>query len=87
MTPLSVAQWMLSELERNGVLHQDTAAPDIDSIFGPDFIYLKENGNPAIRKDVLNAFAKLTGNQVVWERGERLWRKREPFDNEGRLQP
>jgi hypothetical protein len=32
------------------------------------------------------AFEKLTGDTVVWERGTRLWRKRQDYDRPGRQQ-
>jgi hypothetical protein len=85
-TPSEAAQWMLDEVTSLGVLYQDDAAAQIEAKFGSEFVPLNESGNPSIRTDVLNAFRKLSGNDVVWERGERLWRKRESFDEPGRLQ-
>lgn len=84
--PDDVAAWMASELERDGVLYQENAVGDIEQRFGAEFVYENENGNPAIRRDVLAAFAKVTADDVVWERGERLWRKRTPLDEPGRQQ-
>jgi hypothetical protein len=86
MTPaLEVAQFMLDELNKSTCLYQDTIVYDIDKKFGPGFTSLNAPGNPSINKDVLAAFNKLTPD-VVWVRGERLWRQREPFDQPGRLQ-
>ncbi|WP_420919872.1 DUF6953 family protein [Pectobacterium brasiliense] len=39
-----------------------------------------------IDKKVLNKFKKLTGDYVIWERGEKAWRKRTSYDKPGRQQ-
>jgi hypothetical protein len=85
-TPADVAQWMVQEIEREGMLYQDEAAANIASKFGDEFTYDNDNGNTAIRRDVLAVFRKLTDDFVVWERGERLWRKREQQDEKGKRQ-
>ena len=85
-TPDDVAQWMLDELKRVKYLYQETVVYDISSKFGEDFTYYSDNGNPAIGKKVLAAFKKLTGDSVIWERGERMWRFREKYDEPGRQQ-
>jgi len=86
ITPEQVAEWMLQELERVDYLYQNMVVYDIASKFGDEFTTINDNGNMAIRKDVLARFRKLTGDSVIWERGERLWRKRQPHDEPGRLQ-
>jgi hypothetical protein len=85
-TPEEVAGWMLSELERTTSLDQESAVWNIKKRFGDKFVYENENGNLAIGRDVLAAFRKLSGDNVVWERGERAWRKRGGFDRAGRQQ-
>jgi hypothetical protein len=50
------------------------------------FTHINENGNMAIRRDVLVAFQRLSGDSVIWERGERMWRKRQSYDEPGRQQ-
>jgi predicted phage-related endonuclease len=77
---------MLAELGRDGTLYQEVAASEIEKRFGQDFTPTNENGNLSIRRDVLAAFRKLTDETVVWERDERMWRKREGFDSPGRQQ-
>jgi uncharacterized protein DUF6953 len=86
MDPEQIAAWMVQELERVNSLEQETAVYQIASKFGEEFTYINENGNMAIRRDVLAAFRKLSGDAVVWERGERMWRKREPHDEPTRQQ-
>lgn len=81
-----VAEWVLDELNRKRELYQEDAVYEIESKFGKQFTYDNENGNLAIDRAVLKEFRDLTGDDVVWERGERLWRKREKHDEPGRQQ-
>jgi hypothetical protein len=81
-----VARWMLEQIKKDGTLYQDQAAYEIASKFGEQFTYMNENGNLAIDRTVLKHFRRLTDETVVWERGYRLWRKREQGDTPGRRQ-
>jgi hypothetical protein len=81
-----VAHWMLAQVEAEGSLYQEEAAADIEEMFGDVFVYENDNGNPAISRAVLKAFRQLSDDDVVWERGERMWRKRESSDEPGRQQ-
>ncbi|CAJ0892955.1 hypothetical protein AMST5_04263 [freshwater sediment metagenome] len=81
-----VAKWMLSKFEEKGILYQEECAWDIQEKFGRDFLYDNANGNPAISKKVLDIFTKLSGEGVVWSRGERCWRRRIASDKPGRMQ-
>jgi hypothetical protein len=85
-TPEEIAEWMVTELERNQYLNQDTVVYEITQRFGEEFTYINQHGNLAIDRRVLAAFRKLTEDTVVWERGERLWRKRHEADEVGRRQ-
>jgi hypothetical protein len=75
-----VAKWMLEELKRQHKLHQDTLVYEIAQKFGSQFTYDNENGNLAIRRDVLAAFRELTKDSVVWIQEDRYWRMRAPGD-------
>jgi Family of unknown function (DUF6953) len=86
-SPEGVAAWMLGELRRQGVLHQDEAVGEIEQRFGQAFTYCNANGNPGISRTVLAIFRKLSGDDVVWTRSERCWRPREAWDLPGREQP
>jgi len=79
-----VATFMLQRLIEERMLSQDVAVSEIALRFGEAFVYENQNGNPAIRADVLREFRKLTTDTVVWERGEKLWRFREDYDPPGR---
>ncbi len=74
---------MLSELQRVKYLYQEAVVYDITSKFGVNLTYYNDSGNPAIGKKVLAAFRKITGDSVIWERGERMWRFRENTMNPG----
>ena len=71
------------QLQKTKYLYQEDVVYQIEKKFGRAFVYDNENGNPAIEKKVLAAFRKLSGEQVVWERGERCWRYREKYDQQG----
>jgi hypothetical protein len=86
MSSEQIAKWMLEELERVEFLYQETVVFDIASKFGDEFTVINDNGNMAIRRDILSAFRALTGDSVIWERGERMWRKRQAHDEVGRQQ-
>jgi hypothetical protein len=79
MTAEDVAQWMVKQLG-HGYLYQHVVAFQIKSEFGDEFVYWNENHNLAISRPVLQAFRKLTGDTVVWERGQRCWRERRSYD-------
>jgi hypothetical protein len=85
-TPATVAEWMAAELEREEFLYQETAVYEIAARFGEEFTYENERGAPAISRKVLREFGKLTGDSVIWERREKMWRKRAADDMPGRQQ-
>jgi hypothetical protein len=72
-TANEVAEWMFSELQSSGILHQSHAVAYITSNFGESFIYVNENGNQSISKDVKKAFKKLHGGRAAWERDGFFW--------------
>jgi len=74
-TAREVAEWMFSHFEASRYLYQESIVYKIKKGFGSDFVYANENGNLAISKDVLKEFRKLSEGKVVWERGDRAWRK------------
>jgi hypothetical protein len=85
-TPEDVARWMLEEFNRhNGELYQEDAAAGIEARFGRSFTYENADGGVSISRAVLRHFRKLTEGTVVWERGDKLWRRKESGDGEGRL--
>jgi hypothetical protein len=85
-TPQEIADWMLQEVLREGTVYQESIASDVANKFGEEFVPMNENGNPSVRRDILNAFRKISEDSVVWMRSERAWRKREEGDDAGRRQ-
>tara|TARA_R110001592_G_scaffold25555_3_gene96942 strand:+ start:3354 stop:3620 length:267 start_codon:yes stop_codon:yes gene_type:complete len=79
MSTKEVAEFMKAELDRRTRLYQEMVVYDIIKQFGKEFTYTNQNGNPAIDKKVLAEFKKITPD-VVWERGDRCWRKKMPHE-------
>lgn len=86
-TARDVAEWMVIQLKEKRFLYQEFIVYEIPKLFGKEFTYDNASGNPAISKSVLTHFNKLTGDEVVWERREKMWRRREQYDQPGRMQP
>lgn len=83
----TVAQWMVEQVnERPSGLEQEWAAGRIRQLFGRSFIDELPSGNWGINQLVLGAFKDLTGDEVVWDRAEKAWRRRRPGDGAGRFQ-
>lgn len=81
-TAKDVADYMLTQVNAVPYYYQENAVREIRQKFGAEFIYTNENGNPAISKTVLKEFKKIS-EDVIWERGDRCWRKRRPNDTAG----
>ena len=70
-----VAQFMFDKLQKDGYLYQAQIVHDINKEFGEEFIYMNENGNPAISKKVLTAFGKLKkAYNIEWDNYDKSWR-------------
>jgi hypothetical protein len=67
----------------HGYLEHQYIIYEIESRFGDDFVYQNENGNLAIRKQVLAEFRALTP-EAVWSRSEKAWRTRQSGDDPNR---
>jgi hypothetical protein len=85
-TPSDIAQWMLSVIQEQGELTQNNAYYQINKQFGTGFTTVSNSGSPTIKTSVLNAFKKISEDTVIWERGDKKWRKREFYDAPGRQQ-
>lgn len=79
-----IAEWMLQRLEAEKYLYQEVIVYEIASKYGNEYTHINDNGNLAISRKVLKEFRILTEDSVIWERGERYWRKRERFDDPDR---
>jgi hypothetical protein len=72
-TTNEIAEWMLNEVKSAGILYQTAAIEHIVSNYGETFIYINENGNKSIAKDIKKAFKKLHGGRAAWERDGFFW--------------
>ena len=77
---------MLSVIEEKGELSQNNAYYLINKHFGTGFTTVTNSGSPSIKGSVLTAFKKMSEETVIWERGEKKWRKRQFYDLPGREQ-
>jgi ABC-type Zn uptake system ZnuABC Zn-binding protein ZnuA len=68
-----IAEWMFNEVKSAGILYQSAAVEYIVREYGEMYIYVNENGNQSIAKDVKKAFKKLHGGRAAWERDGFFW--------------
>jgi len=86
ITASDVAQWMLSTIQEQSELTQNNAFYEINKRFGSSFTTISNSGSPSVGRGVLTAFRKISEDSVIWERGDKKWRKREFYDAPGRQQ-
>ena len=77
---------MLARVKDDGFLPQYLAAAMIRRDFGEDFVLRTNKHSLAIAVEVRREFQKLSGDDVVWERGEGRWAWRQKFHKPGRSQ-
>lgn len=80
----TVAQWMLSEIERETCVYQDDVIDHIVKSGHEELLTENADGNQVLGKGVLSAFRKLTPDNVVWVKPDRYWRFRVAEDEPGR---
>ncbi len=80
-----IAQWLYKKVKTEYYLYQEFVVVEIMKKYGKEYLYINQNGNYAINKDVLKQFRKIS-QDVVWLRGERCWKIREKHDVAGRSQ-
>lgn len=73
VTAQEVAEWMVKEIRFTGTLHQTAAIEYVKANFGEEFVFVNENGNASLSKEVKKAFRKLHGGRVAWDRDGFLW--------------
>jgi hypothetical protein len=76
---------MLSELEANEILYQESAVAELLEKEDPNLAFYDDHGSARIGLKVLQAFNKLTPD-VIYSRSGRYWRHREDHDEPGRQQ-
>lgn len=80
----AVAQWMLSQIERDACVYQDDVVDRIIKAGHEELLIENADGNQVLGKGVLAAFRKLTPDNVVWVKPDRYWRFRVAEDEPGR---
>ncbi|WP_409343987.1 DUF6953 family protein [Paenibacillus sp. MBLB4367] len=68
-----VAEWMVKEIKFRGILSQSDAIAYVRTHFGEAFVFVNENGNASLDKEVKKAFRKLHGGKVAWDRDGFFW--------------
>lgn len=72
-TAEQVAAWMVQEIQFKGMLHQADAITYVQDHYGAEFVFVNENGNASLSKEVKKAFRKLHGGRVAWDRDGFFW--------------
>lgn len=73
VTAQQVAEWMVEEIRFKGNLYQTDAIEYVKTNFGEQFVFVNENGNASLSKEVKKAFRKLHGGRVAWDRDSFMW--------------
>lgn len=74
MTTKEVAQFMLKELNENGILPQTGLVDVIQEKFGDEFVFKTAHGSLTIDRKVISAFNKMKGDDVIWDKAGCCWR-------------
>lgn len=75
-TPASIAAYLMQRLEAEEQVAQADFVRDVEQRFGAQFVYINENGNPAVDQRVYRVFAKLKKahpRKVEWDRRGFVW--------------
>lgn len=73
VTAQEVAEWMVQEIRFTGNLYQAAAIDYVKANFGEQFVYVNENGNVSLDKEVKKAFRKLHRGRIAWDRDSFQW--------------
>lgn len=73
VTAQQVAEWMVEEIRFKGNLYQTDAIEYVKAHFGEQFVFINENGNASLSKEVKKAFRKLHGGRIAWDRDSFMW--------------
>ena len=84
MTVDNVVVWMLNLLEKDTCLYQDDVVDYLVKNNANDMLKENSDGNLVLNNNVLNAFKKVTEDNVVWVRSGFYWRYRVAEDEPGR---
>jgi len=68
-----VAEFMVNELDKNGVLPQAGLVDIIKEKFGDEFIFTTAHGTLTIDRKVIREFNKIKGEDVKWDKASNCW--------------
>ena len=80
----TAAKWMLAVLEKDGCIYQDDVVDYLVKLKCESLLRENAEGNFVLNRNILNAFKKLTPENVVWVKPDRYWRFRVAEDEPGR---
>ncbi|MGP5296789.1 DUF6953 family protein [Psychrobacter faecalis] len=80
----TIVLWMLNLLEKDTCLYQDDVVDYLVKNNANDMLKENSDGNLVLNNNVLNAFKKVTEDNVVWVRSGFYWRYRVAEDEPGR---
>ena len=73
LTALQVAEWMVNEIKFRGILNQSDAIDHVKTYFSEEFVFVNENGNASLSKEVKKAFRELHAGKIAWDRDGFFW--------------
>lgn len=68
-----IAQWMVDEIRDKGSLRQEDAIAYVRSQYGEAYVFVNEQGNVSLEKEVKKAFRKLHRGRIAWDRDGFFW--------------
>jgi hypothetical protein len=92
MTPAEAAAWMQDQVNKKRYLYQSDVAAHllkVEKVLPKDerrLTYFDDAGNLCIARSVLTNFRELEPDDIVYERSDKCWRRRKPYDAAGRRQ-
>lgn len=72
-TEQRIAEWMVNEIKFRGMLRQEEAIEHVKQHFGEQYIFVNENGNASLEKEVKKAFRKQHRGRIAWDRDGFFW--------------
>ncbi|TCM89090.1 hypothetical protein EV294_11331 [Paenibacillus sp. BK033] len=72
-TEQQIAEWMVNEIKFRGMMRQEEAIEHVKRHFGEQYIFVNENGNVSLEKEVKKAFRKLHKGRIAWDRDGFFW--------------
>ncbi|MCL6352205.1 DUF6953 family protein [Pectobacterium polaris] len=84
LTAQNIALWMHEQLEKDTCLYQDDVVDYLVKSGEESLLIENSEGNQVLGRPILDAFKKLTPDNVVWVRSGFYWRFRVAEDEPGR---